>query len=216
MTRIISSKKILRINTTKPKGFVEGFIKGGEALLGGFVGGAKGLVERPIKGAEEGGFMGFIRGMGKGLVATTMEPVGGILEGISMVAAGVARDTQVARKRFPRTFRDDGAVIPYDPSPLILQVLINNSIDDELMDFLMADDGGIYIVTNSELMFLDLWQEKILWRIRLNKINKLGPETKSGIVIIDAGKDRKELVNKDSRSLEAFVRRLKECIILSH
>jgi hypothetical protein len=133
-----------------------------------------------------------------------------------MVAAGVARDTQVARKRFPRTFRDDGAVIPYDPSPLILQVLINNSIDDELIEYMMADDGSIYIVTNAELMLLDLWDEKILWRLRLNRVNKLGPEAKTGIVTIDAGNERRELHNKDGRTLEAFVKKLKECIMLTH
>jgi len=64
----------------KPSNMFEGVIQGGGGLLGGIWDGVKGVVEKPIQGAENGGIGGFFSGAGKGILGLFTKPVTGVVD----------------------------------------------------------------------------------------------------------------------------------------
>ena len=83
--------------------------EGGQVLLDSFVQGFAGIVERPIEGAAEGGFGGFISGVANGLVGAVATPVAGAFGAVSRVTQGVETAARyydarpMPRRRAPRT-----------------------------------------------------------------------------------------------------------------
>lgn len=53
-----------------------------------------GLVDRPMEGAKDEGFAGFIAGMAKGIVGAVAAPVAGALGAVSRAAEGVDASTR--------------------------------------------------------------------------------------------------------------------------
>jgi hypothetical protein len=67
------------------QGLVEGGVTFGKSIFRGVTG----IVTNPIKGAEEGGMLGFVQGVGKGLVGVPAGVVGGALAAASKVTEGI-------------------------------------------------------------------------------------------------------------------------------
>lgn len=93
----------------KPSNMFEGVIQGGGGLLGGVWDGVKGVFEKPIQGAEEGGIGGFFSGAGKGILGLFSKPVTGVVDLISNTAEGIKNtikdeDLDQNRTREIRTF----------------------------------------------------------------------------------------------------------------
>jgi hypothetical protein len=54
--------------------------RSGKDLVEGFVGGITGIVTRPISGAKEDGFEGFMKGVGKGMIGVVTQPATSIVD----------------------------------------------------------------------------------------------------------------------------------------
>lgn len=86
-------------------------------LVMGVVGGVKGVVEKPLEGAKESGFLGFMGGLGKGMIGVVAKPAGGIvdftttsLEGIRKVAV---QEEVVERMRPSRILLKNKMIKPF-------------------------------------------------------------------------------------------------------
>ncbi|KAL0476826.1 hypothetical protein AKO1_005681 [Acrasis kona] len=211
--------KDMRINTIRPKGLAEGMLRGAEAVVDGLAGGVKGLVYRPYKEARQGGVLGLIRGLGKGIVATAVEPVGGFFEGMSMVAAGVARagGEGTNRKRQPRTFRDDNAVIPYHANHSLSLFLKqhHDGQEQEIMASIVTPDSRVFVLTAHELLLVDLWGDCVDWSTHLSRISKITVNSKiESITCSLLNGNEKEIRGTDIHAIEMFTRRLNYCIFV--
>jgi vacuolar protein sorting-associated protein 13A/C len=55
------------------------------------VSGVTGIVEKPLEGAKEDGFLGFMGGVGKGLIGVVTKPTGGIVDFTSQSLDGIRK-----------------------------------------------------------------------------------------------------------------------------
>ena len=109
-----------------------GVVQGLRAMRGGFAGGMRGIVEKPLEGTREAGTAGFVRGVGRGLVGAIAKPLAGMFMFASKTAEGLSNDARgvtptaakadsskrleiVMRTRQPREIADgpDGVLLPY-------------------------------------------------------------------------------------------------------
>lgn len=72
-------------------GVMAGLKAGGESVVSGFQAGISGLVTKPFEEGRKGGAMGFLKGVGQGIIGVAVNPVMGVTEGISSVAQGINR-----------------------------------------------------------------------------------------------------------------------------
>ena len=72
------------------KGMFSAFLNAGGNVASGIASGVSGLVTRPVEEARVDGAMGFIRGVGIGLVGVAVKPVLGVTDGISSAAQAIS------------------------------------------------------------------------------------------------------------------------------
>mmetsp|Transcript_65354 Transcript_65354/g.117653 ORF Transcript_65354/g.117653 Transcript_65354/m.117653 type:complete len:712 (+) Transcript_65354:79-2214(+) len=74
---------------TRPKDASDGFLRGLKTAGAGLAGGALAVVSAPVAGAKSGGAMGFLKGIGVGVVGGAVLAVGGVGCGIAQVGRGI-------------------------------------------------------------------------------------------------------------------------------
>eukprot|EP00049_Salpingoeca_infusionum_P002983 m.61945 g.61945 ORF g.61945 m.61945 type:complete len:3627 (-) comp11888_c0_seq2:204-11084(-) len=89
----------------------------GESMLRSVWGGATGLFVKPIEGARSGGALGFMKGVGMGVVGLVAKPIVGVIDMttntvdlLSQIAGG---GDAAARVRPPRAVRPDNVLRPF-------------------------------------------------------------------------------------------------------
>lgn len=75
----------------------QGLVKGTLTFGGGLLKGVTGIVADPVAGAKQGGVLGFMTGVGKGLVGVPGQIIGGALSAASQVTEGL--DASVSKVR---------------------------------------------------------------------------------------------------------------------
>eukprot|EP00056_Hartaetosiga_gracilis_P013472 m.223801 g.223801 ORF g.223801 m.223801 type:complete len:4453 (+) comp13852_c0_seq3:78-13436(+) len=103
----------------KPKNAGEGLVSGfkmfGKSVLSGFTG----VVTTPLKEGEKGGFVGGLKGVGKGVFGLIAKPVGGVLDMTSQTIAGVHMSisgtdaSNPIPMRLPRHVSPFGQIVPF-------------------------------------------------------------------------------------------------------
>lgn len=99
--------------------------EGGGALAKGIFRGVTGILTKPLEGAKASGVEGFVQGFGKGLIGAAAQPVSGVLDLLSKtteganamrmkIAAAIASEDQLLRRRLPRAIGGDNLLRPYD------------------------------------------------------------------------------------------------------
>ncbi len=104
-------------------GLLSGIKGGGQSVVEGISSGVTGLFTKPYEEAQKDGAIGFIRGVGMGVLGAAVKPVIGVTDGLTSVAHGISNELSdnVTRNhvRPPRAFSRSEA----DPSELILTPL---------------------------------------------------------------------------------------------
>eukprot|EP00051_Salpingoeca_urceolata_P020991 m.322117 g.322117 ORF g.322117 m.322117 type:complete len:4041 (-) comp19714_c0_seq2:110-12232(-) len=94
-------------------GLRTGFSQLGHSLAGGF----SGVVMQPIKGGREDGFLGGIKGVGKGLSGLVTKPVSGVVDMFSATLAGIESEVsgkaKLRRARLPRHISITQVIDPF-------------------------------------------------------------------------------------------------------
>ncbi|KAL0934633.1 vacuolar protein sorting-associated protein vps13 [Colletotrichum truncatum] len=104
----------------RPKHALYGVTTGANSLFTSAASGVGGLVRKPLEGAEQEGALGFIKGIGKGVVGFATKPAIGVLDMASNVSEGIRNTTTVFdgseldRVRPARFVPADGIVRPYN------------------------------------------------------------------------------------------------------
>eukprot|EP00966_Prymnesium_polylepis_P165986 3836840-Prymnesium_polylepis.1 len=115
-----------QVNSTR-----SGVSQGLRAMKGGFAGGMRGIVTKPIQGTREAGTAGFVKGVGRGMAGAIAKPLAGVLMFASKTAEGMSNDARrgvtprakadterteiMMRTRQPREIGDgpEGVLLPY-------------------------------------------------------------------------------------------------------
>ncbi|XP_037079408.1 vacuolar protein sorting-associated protein 13-like [Pollicipes pollicipes] len=115
----------------RPTDFTSGIAQSGRGLFMGVVDGVTGVVKKPLEGAQEEGALGFVKGMGKGMVGLFTRPTSGVVDFASGSFDAVKRwrkqtdlklikklnrtmdQDEVTRLRPPRHFQADRIIRPY-------------------------------------------------------------------------------------------------------
>eukprot|EP01105_Mastigella_eilhardi_P009021 TRINITY_DN214_c1_g1_i1.p1 TRINITY_DN214_c1_g1~~TRINITY_DN214_c1_g1_i1.p1 ORF type:complete len:3655 (-),score=926.48 TRINITY_DN214_c1_g1_i1:96-9494(-) len=116
----ISSDSDWITDSEEPKHVAHGAMLGAISLGKGIVKGVTGIVEQPVKGAMQNGFLGCIKGVGKGIIGVPLNPAAGIFALVSKTSGGVRSSTTASfrfvgtRRRLPRYFPRDGSLEGYN------------------------------------------------------------------------------------------------------
>jgi hypothetical protein len=123
LDRDYARRKEREMLINKPTNTREGLNDASESIVSGFVEGVSGIVQEPQK-ASRGGGSGWdvAKGVGRGIIGLPMKPIAGIIDSATKTTEGIANGLEkkenVIRKRrrvrYPRTFREDGAITVYD------------------------------------------------------------------------------------------------------
>ena len=101
-----------------------GVVAGGTEIARGLVEGVGGIFTKPIEGAQEGGALGFFKGVGQGIVGAAVKPVVGVTDGVMTALQGVSNTLADAKAHAPRRRRrrlaplehsDARLLVPYAP-----------------------------------------------------------------------------------------------------
>lgn len=79
-------------STEKPHGVLGGLGHGAAGVGKGLFNGVTGVFVKPVEGAMQGGALGFVEGVGKGVLGLGGNVVGGVVGGVSDVMSGIAED----------------------------------------------------------------------------------------------------------------------------
>ena len=71
-------------------GLLEGLVDGSESVISGISSGVTGLFKKPMEEGARGGVLGFMVGVGKGVVGVAVKPVLGVADGLTSVAQGIS------------------------------------------------------------------------------------------------------------------------------
>lgn len=115
----------LQETARKITGVGDGVVQGTTSLARGVGYGVKGIVTKPIDGAQDGGATGCIQGVLKGFIGVVVEPLSGCLDFMALSVSGIGtscsncfeafeHDQKFDRYRLPRAIKGDGVLTPYD------------------------------------------------------------------------------------------------------
>jgi hypothetical protein len=104
----------------KPSNVLTGTVDATKKIGMGLFQGVTGVFTAPVRGAQEGGLLGFGKGLVKGTVGLAIKPVAGVIDAATSVGAGIKNTGEVVeearvRSRFPRMlYGSQKAVKIYD------------------------------------------------------------------------------------------------------
>ncbi|WKX92088.1 hypothetical protein Q1695_010264 [Nippostrongylus brasiliensis] len=145
----------------RPQSFGEGMARGVKGLGAGFIDGVAGIVKKPIEGAKQGGGVGFVKGVGKGLIGVVTRPVSGVVDFASSTMHSVRRvagASEAGALRPPRVIRPDHIIRPYSYHEAIGFKIFNDtdrgelSDTDEFITYAQITDKIVLLVTNAQLV----------------------------------------------------------------
>lgn len=114
----------------KPKNALFGLGYGLKEFGEGLIKGVAGIVYQPIKGAQEDGAAGFLKGVGQGLIGVVVKPTVGALDMVQRTTEGIKNTTSSAdqnrkRRRPPRFIDRDRLLRVYDIEKAQMQSLLH-------------------------------------------------------------------------------------------
>lgn len=152
-----------------------------------------GIVTKPVGGAQKGGFVGFLKGTGKGLAGLVVKPVSGTLDAVSKVTEGVSNSIDSKKDRI-KTARFRAIRTLYGKNKLIKDYSEEDAIGYQVI---CAHKGGKF----AEGL---VWIDSFLWEIT-SQSRKGGPITAlqktEGYYMLVLGISRVFLLNLTKRTI---------------
>jgi len=145
---------------------VDGFFRGILSVGQGVVDGVTGIVVEPVKSAREDGAVGFIRGVGKGLVGVVAKPMAGVVDFAGKTAEGIMNTPgsiidAVKSRTMDRMELPDGTKFVVDPE---IRQVFGVPLKETL--YVYGQNHVIYVTLNYLANFLD---EEGLFRLSGSK-----------------------------------------------
>ncbi|KAL0077823.1 hypothetical protein F4703DRAFT_1910666 [Phycomyces blakesleeanus] len=182
MDKKFQDRRRMNLTRNKPKHAMYGVTQGVTYLGTSVASGFAGLVKRPMEGAEESGFGGFMTGIGRGLVGVVTKPVVGIFDLASNVTAGIRETTTVFdesefdRERLPRYIGKDNIVKAFSQREALGQMWLreaNNGKyfrDTYIAHCVMKNDETVAILSYQRILVIHTRKLSLEWQHPLEDI----------------------------------------------
>jgi len=163
------------------------------ALGRGVLSGVQGVLLDPLRGARQGGVMGFIRGMESGLSGVILRPVGGVLQFVSIETEAASRalrggegQESTVQVRPRRALRKGAVIRPYDLQEAAAQRVLKEALGRGhkarlVMHGMAARAPGaqeVYMLTLTPaavvLVGCEEQQWRVIWRLEIDDIECIG------------------------------------------
>eukprot|EP01041_Mallomonas_annulata_P004154 gene4154-8257_t len=163
-------------------GAMAGFLSGGETIVTGIASGLTGLVYTPINEAKKGGAVGFLKGVGLGVIGAAVKPVLGVTDGIASITQGISNtvgNVQVVEQiRPPRVLErldgdsNDLVLVPLDMHAALAQAYVGqlarkNGVEDVFFSVIRLQAptrGGGGGAQNTTVEDIILSERYLIWR----------------------------------------------------
>ena len=182
----------------RPKHALYGITSGGNAFYSSLASGIGGLARHPIQGAEKEGALGFVKGVGKGLMGLPTKAAVGAFDLASNMAEGVRNTTTVFdqegldRVRLTRFIGQDGIVRPYSQREALgqfwLKTLDNGKYfhEDYIAHLELQGKDMLVMLTYNGIMLVRTKSLKTEWDVPLKDVQTISKE-RTGLSIFLKG-----------------------------
>jgi len=172
----------------RPKHALYGVTSGGSAFAASMASGIGGLARHPLEGAEKEGALGFVKGVGKGLLGMATKPAIGAFDLASSVAEGVRNTTTVFdqegldRVRLTRFIGMDGIVRPYSQREALGQFWLKTCDDgvffteDYIAHLELEAKDMMVMVTYNRILMIRTQKLRMEWDVKLTDIQTISKE----------------------------------------
>lgn len=150
------------------------------------------MVTKPVEGAKKGGFLGFLKGTGKGIVGLVVKPVSGSLDAVSKVSEGVSNTIDSKKDKIKSVrFREIRTL--YGKSKLIKEYSEEDALGYQII---CAYRGGKY----AEGL---VWMDSFVWEITKDSRKEIIStfQKKEGFYMLVLGISRVFLLNLTKRTI---------------
>ncbi|KAH9459830.1 hypothetical protein Pst134EB_008053 [Puccinia striiformis f. sp. tritici] len=168
---------------------INGLATGTSAFLNSLASGIQGVAMKPIQGAENGGAVGFFKGVGKGLVGVVAKPAVGTFDFLSNVSGGLRNATTAFdpsrgdRCRLPRHISHDGILRPYSLREAQGLDWLRSADNGKLYSCkyvahveLPNDKDSVCVLTTDRIVMLQLNKLTIIWQTLLSDLKEVRSE----------------------------------------
>lgn len=200
MDRDFQSRWRISRHRNKPKHALYGITVGANSLFTSVASGFEGLALRPLEGAEEGGTVGFVGGIGRGLVGAVTKPAVGVFDMASSVTEGLRNTTlvfeqnDIDRVRLPRFIGNDGIILPFSEREALGQMWLKNLDQGRVasdhyvahVDSTGPSGGATIMLTENRILYIRTAQLRVLWEVVWSDLNTISLEG-SGIALVLRG-----------------------------
>ncbi|PCH06461.1 Vacuolar protein sorting-associated protein 13 [Penicillium occitanis (nom. inval.)] len=183
----------------RPKHALYGVTSGGNAFASSIVSGIEGLARHPLQGAEKGGFGGFMKGVGVGMLGVVTKPAIGAFDLASNLAEGVRNTTTVFdsdgldRVRLTRFIGMDGIVRPYSQREALGQFWLKTTDDgkffkeDYIAHLELPGRDMIVMLTYDRILLIRSDKLRSEWEIKLTEIQTISKERTGMSITLKGG-----------------------------
>ena len=200
----------------KPRGLFSGTLSGIKKGFREIKSGVSGIVTKPIEQTKKGGFGGFFKGLGSGLLGAVLTPVNTVLTVGNEVTSGISNSEFISNKKVLRRFRPPRTLYKYVPikpynekeeierrnkrkeiegTDKIVISLSNESLclenSTQLISCPVLKDNNVLLFTDVMIKILDNEYKKLIKKIYVCNIQRV--DEKDNKVILNLKNNEQEL-----------------------
>lgn len=188
MDKQFQDRRRMTRSRNRPKHALYGVTAGANSFVSSLASGVGGLARKPLEGAEQEGFAGFFKGVGKGVIGLATKPAIGVFDLASNVSEGIRNTTTVFdadgldRVRLTRFIGTDGIVRPYSQRESLgqfwLKQLDNGKYFDEqyIAHLELPREDVVVMLTYSRIMLVKSKKLTSEWDVPLKDIQTISKE----------------------------------------
>ncbi|KAL1604284.1 Vacuolar protein sorting-associated protein 13 [Nothophoma quercina] len=204
----------------RPKHALYGITAGGNAFANSLASGLGGLARHPIQGAEKEGALGFVKGVGKGLLGVPTKAAIGAFDLASNMAEGVRNTTTVFdqegldRVRLTRFIGTDGIVRPYSQREALgqfwLKTLDNGKYfnEDYIAHLELQGKDVLIMLTYNAIMMVRAKKLQTEWDVPLKDVQTISKERTGLSITLKGGTNGPFIPVGDEGSRNWFYRQV--------
>lgn len=204
----------------RPKHALYGITAGGNAFANSLASGLGGLARHPIQGAEKEGALGFMKGVGKGLLGVPTKAAIGAFDLASNMAEGVRNTTTVFdqegldRVRLTRFIGTDGIVRPYSQREALgqfwLKTLDNGKYfnEDYIAHLELQNKDVLIMLTYNAIMMVRVKKLQTEWDVPLKDVQTISKERTGLSITLKGGTNGPFIPVADEGSRNWFYRQV--------
>ncbi|KAG0185188.1 hypothetical protein DFQ28_009826 [Apophysomyces sp. BC1034] len=194
MDKKFQERRRLNLTRNKPRHAMYGVTQGVAYFGTSIASGVAGLVKRPMEGAETGGALGFVGGVGRGLVGALTKPVVGVFDLASNVTAGIRETTtifdagDIGRERLPRYIGMDNILTPFSQREALGQMWLKQVENGKyfhetyIAHCITVNDESAALLTYQSVLMIQTRKLTLEWEQPLQDVNSCKVST-DGLLI---------------------------------